>query len=269
MAELRIPRAHSDDWYDHLSTVQDGYYYPWESTLDPRNGESAFDAFVIENLSPDDVVLEVACGHGDFALSIAEQCQKVIAYDRVAAYIDIANRNKASAGVDNVEFLCHNALDVDGNVELPVANGSVSKIVCRLGPHHWIQDAKRACHKGAEVVALSPMEEPIPAWTSVLPHVMHYENSGRYSGSGSIHQSVDNRLHQAGLTLHGGWGFDVPETFADKTALYTMVTWGLPGDRSPLFEDVSEKLDIVFSRYAEPSGIVLRQCRYLWNAFVT
>ena len=268
MAELKIPRAHSDDWYDHLATIQEGYFYPWHSTLEPNNGAAAFDERVLENLTPEDVVLEVACGHGDFALRMAERCNKVIAYDRVAPYIDIAKSRQQESGVGNIEFLVHNALHMDGEVELPVEAASVTRIICRLGPHHWIQDARRVCRKGAELIALSPMEEPIPAWTSILPHVMHYENSGRYSGSGSIHQSVDNRLHQAGLTLYGGWGFDVPEAFADKQSLYTMVTWGLPKDKAPPFEDVSEKLDIVFSRYAEPSGIVLRQCRYLWNAFV-
>ena len=50
MAELRIPRAHSNEWYDHLATVEDGYYYPWSSHLGARNGEDAFQEVVDEHL---------------------------------------------------------------------------------------------------------------------------------------------------------------------------------------------------------------------------
>ena len=67
MTGLRIPRAHSNDWYDHLVTLQEGYYYPWESTLDPRNGAQAFEDMVMSSLSEDTVVLEVGCGWGGFA----------------------------------------------------------------------------------------------------------------------------------------------------------------------------------------------------------
>ena len=112
------------------------------------------------------------------------------------------------------------------------------------------------------------MEEPIPAWSSKLPHRMHYENSGRHSGTGSIHISVENRLHQAGLTLHSGWGFDVPEVFAEPAELFRMITWGLPAEEVPDYEDIGYKLDNIFETYAEPDGIHLRHCRYLWKALI-
>jgi len=112
------------------------------------------------------------------------------------------------------------------------------------------------------------MEEPIPAWSNKMPPKLHYENSGRHTGHGSIHQSVENRLHQASLSLDSGWGFDVPEVFSDPKELYRMITWGLPSDEIAPYDDIAYKIEGIYDKYAEAQGIVLRHCRYLFRAFV-
>ncbi len=267
MAELSIPRAHSNSWYDHLATQQDGYFLPWESVVGERNGEQAFLDLVVEHADSTYRVLEVACGHGEMMLSLADQFGEAVAYDRIPSYIELANAAKAELGIRNVDFLLYDAAHPElDKIVLPVDADSVDLIVCRRGPLHWIEDALRVCRDGAWVIALNPMEEPIPAWSSKLPHLLHFENSGRHTGSGSIHQSVENRLHQAGQTLHSGWGFDVPETFETPRELYRMISWGLPENERPPFEDIQHKLDAIFDRYAENEGIVLRHCRFLWRA---
>lgn len=267
MAELNIPRAHSNSWYDHLASIQSGYYYPWGSRVGDMNGEDAFIALVQNLLTPDSVVLEVGCGHGELAMEISSQCQHILAYDRVQSYIDLAISTRDEQNISNIEFKCYDALDPNHDeLALPADQDSIDLIICRRGPLHWIADAKRICRDGAMIVALNPMEEPIPAWSSKLPHKLYYENSGRHTGSGSIHQSVENRLHQAGLTLHSGWSFDVPEVFADRRELYKMITWGLPRSEIPTFEDLDYKFDAIYDKYAEPDGIVLRHCRFLWQA---
>ena len=267
MAELNIPRAHSREWYDNLARVQDGYYYPWKSRIASGNGEEAFIDLVNKNLSPDIRVLEIGCGHGELSLSLAANCDSIVAYDRVPSYIGLAKKLQTIQQVRNIEFLCYDATDGD-EIRLPVEDESVDLIIGRRAPLHWIADARRVCKPGALLVALCPMEEPIPAWSSKLPKKMHYENSGRHTGSGSIHQSVLNRLHQTGLTLHSGWGFDVPEAFEDPKELYTMIAWGLPSEEVPGFDDLSQKFVNIYDKYAEDQGIVLRHCRYLWQAFV-
>lgn len=267
MAELRIPRAHSNSWYDHLATVQEGYYYPWQSVVGDKNGEDAFVDLVLEHLTGNECILEVGCGHGELALKLAPHCESIVAYDRVAPYVDLANAAASAGNVKNASFLVHDATDTDlEHPGLPVNDQSIDLIICRRGPLHWIEDAARACKPGSWVIALNPMEEPIPAWTNKLPQKLHYENSGRHTGTGSIHQSVENRLHQAGLMLHSGWSFDVPEVFEDPFELYRMVTWGLPDDDTPEYEDIKYKIDGIYDTFAEASGIVLRHCRYLWQA---
>ena len=267
MAELYIPRAHSNSWYEHLATLQAGYYYPWNSEIGERNGEQAFLELIEEYKGTAVNVMEVGCGHGELALSIADQYGHVTAYDRIPSYIELANKSKADTGTGNVEFLCYDAQNPElHQTTLPARTDSVDLIICRRGPLHWIEDAARVCRDGAWIVALNPMEEPIPAWSSKLPHLLHFENSGRHTGTGSIHQSVENRLHQAGLTLHSGWSFDVPETFGSTHELYRMITWGLPPRKIPSYEDIRYKLDAIFDRYGEKDGIVLRHCRFLWRA---
>jgi len=55
------------------------------------NGEAAYLTLVKQHLTAESKVLEVACGHGDVALEIAGSCKHVVAYDRVASYIDLAS----------------------------------------------------------------------------------------------------------------------------------------------------------------------------------
>lgn len=267
MAGLNIPRAHSNTWYDNLARVQDGYYYPWRSIIGDHNGEQAFIDMLMAHLTGNTRVLEVGCGHGDLALQLAPHCASITAYDRVQSYIDLANRNKDAAGIDNVNYVCYDMLDPAlSKPALPVEDNSVDLIIGRRAPLHWIGDAGRVCRPGATLIELNPMEEPIPAWSSKLPTKLHYENSGRHTGTGSIQDSVENRLHQAGLTLHSGWGFNVPETFTDPESLYTMLSWGLPAAEIPSYDDLEIRLNGVFERYADDQGITLRHCRFLWKA---
>ena len=74
---------HSPAWYDRLATLQDGYYYPWNSHVATLNGEDAYLDLIQQHVTLDKDVLEIGCGHGEVAISIAHQCRSIIAYDRV------------------------------------------------------------------------------------------------------------------------------------------------------------------------------------------
>ena len=109
MAELNIPRAHSNSWYDHLATLQQGYFYPWHSVIGNRNGEQAFLELIADYGGNSVNVLEIACGHGEMTLTIADQYGHITAYDRVPEYIDLANQAKTIRSVSNVDFRCYDA----------------------------------------------------------------------------------------------------------------------------------------------------------------
>ena len=83
-------RPHAPEWYDRLSTLQQGYFYPWKSQLAPRNGEDTFLDVVHQYLAPTTDVLDVGCGHGAVALELSPHCRSILAYDRVERYIQLA-----------------------------------------------------------------------------------------------------------------------------------------------------------------------------------
>ncbi len=225
------------------------------------DGEQAYLDLVRGKLGPTSQIMDVGCGHGGVALLLASDCDHIVAYDRIHSYVEVAQRNAQAAGATNVSYLTHDARSSeDGGIHLPAEDQSLDMIISRHGPLHWIAYAGRVLRPGGAMVGLMPMEEPIPAWTSKLPQILYYESSGRHTGTGSIHQSVENRLHQAGLTLHSGWGFDVPEIFSEPRQLYNVVTWGLPQDRIPDYDEVSHRFERVFETYTEPRGELTADC---------
>ena len=94
-------RPHSNEWYDRLSQFQEGYYYPWKSTIADGNGEDAYVALVRKHLSRDKDVLDMGCGHGELTLEFAADCRTIVGYDRVAAYTRLAGRLAQDRGIKN------------------------------------------------------------------------------------------------------------------------------------------------------------------------
>lgn len=166
---------HSNEWYDRLATLQDGYFYPWRSRLGSGNGEQAYLELVDVHLTPATDVLEVACGHGEHALSIVSKCRSVSAYDRVRPYVDLAERNRLARAITNVTFVCHDssAAANGGGVVLPGDDNSYDLLIRRRGPFHWIEDAVRVARSGAVLVMLCPdgtnvLNSQI-AWRHLIP----------------------------------------------------------------------------------------------------
>ena len=56
-------------------------------------------------LSPNDTVLEIGAGTGEFALAAARHCQKVYAVDLSPGMLRYAGKKAASRAISNVEFL--------------------------------------------------------------------------------------------------------------------------------------------------------------------
>ncbi len=86
---------HSNAWYDRLSGMQQGYFYPWKSGVGDFNGEEAYMDLVRRYLSADKDVLDIGCGHGDVAVEITAHCRSVFAYDRISGYIELAQAKAA------------------------------------------------------------------------------------------------------------------------------------------------------------------------------
>jgi len=260
-------RPHSNEWYDRLATMQDGYYYQWGSHLAPWNGEDNYLDLVHQHLHADLAVLDVACGHGEVALNIAPHCRSVLGYDRIASWIERAQQTAQAQGLTNATFVCHDSSrDANGGqARLPGEEGAFDLLICRRGPFHWVEDARRVARPGAVLLMLVPDARPLPPWNDWLPETL------RQIPVGDPHwarTSIEQRLAIGGLALHSWWSFEVPEWFPGPTQLYDFLTWGWTADEVPAFAEVQPILERIFADYGRPQGVELRHRRYLWKAVV-
>jgi SAM-dependent methyltransferase len=259
-------RPHSLAWYDRLATLQSGYYYPWKSILPALNGEDTYLEMVAQHLFPEADVLDVGCGHGEVALDFASRCRSILAYDRVADYICLAEEARQRRGVTNVLFLCadSSAEANGGKPRIPAEPASFDLLISRRGPINWIEDARRVARPGAVLIQLNPQPLPAPAWNGELPEPLRIPPPM----VGPFREVIEPRLALSGLELHSCWSFDVPEIFPDPRELYVFLSWGfLPGE-VPAYAEVQADLESLFARHAGAGGLVLRRERFLWKAVV-
>jgi SAM-dependent methyltransferase len=258
-------KPHSPAWYDRLAGRQAGYYYPWQSSLPPFNGEDVYLELVRQHLQPDLDVLEAACGHGEAALEFAPLCRSLLAYDRVPAYIQLAEQARQKAGIENVKFVCHDSSTEanGGQPRLPGEPNSVDLVISRRGPLHWILDARRVCRRGAALIQLNPLPVPPPAWNAALPEGLRFPEE-----AGQMIPAVEHTLTEAGLHFHSRWTFITPEWFPEPEQFYLFRVWGEAAEDVPSFPEVQEDLKRLFARHAEAEGLAVQRGRFLWKAVI-
>jgi SAM-dependent methyltransferase len=258
---------HSSLWYDRLTTLQKGYYYPWRSMLPTWHGEDVFRSLVALHLQPSSDVLEVACAHGELSLEMAASVRSVVAYDRTAGYIRLAQESAQAQGIHNVTFLLHDSSTEanGGQAHLPGSEGSFDLLVCSKGPFHWIEDARRIARPGASLLMLVPDVTPPTVWSDLLPEALRWQAADDPNWA---RPAVEQRLASVQLNLHSWWSFDVPEIFPTPQDLYDWRTWGAASDEVPAYADVVSDLERIFQQHAGPQGLEIRRHRYIWKAVI-
>ncbi len=256
-------KPHSPEWYDRLSTLQSGFYYPWNSKLPVLNGEDVFLSRLGDIVSPKKDVLEVGCGHGELALQIAASCQTILAYDRVPAYIELAQASAVQQKASNVTFVCaDSSIATNRQARIPAGEQLFDVIYSRRGPLHWIDDARRIARPGAILLQLNPAPPPPPIWNKSLPKAFQLPEFA----APTMEQTVRERLAQNNLTIHSCWTFQVQETFPTPEDLYTFITWGHdPTDVPPLMQ-IAPTLNSIFQDYGTPDGLDVPFGRFLWQS---
>lgn len=254
---------HSPAWYKQLAKVQQGYFYPWKSTVSPFNGEDAYLELVKAHLYPNLDVLDAGCGHGEIALEIAPLCHSVFAYDLVEDYIALTQTAAEKRNLENIQFVCANssAKANHGKPKIPAKDNSIDLFISRRGPLNWLADAKRVAKPGATMIMLTMLETALPVWHELLPKDLSFP----FPTSGSMLAEVQRRLETSGFILHSHWTFDVPEVFENPKDLHTYLTWA-NFINAPSFETTESVLETIFEQYAGSQGLVLPHRRLLWKA---
>lgn len=262
------PSPHSPEWYDRLATMQEGYWYPWNSKLGKWNGEDEYLTLVHEHLGPELELLEVACGHGEVALELASQCKTIVAYDRIPSWIEHAQHAAQEQNLHNATFLCHDSsLDANGGkARLPGTEESYDLLICRRGPFHWVEDAHRVARPGATLIMLVPDDRPIPLWNDLMPEAFRFTHVP--DDPNWARKSLERRLATARLTIHSWWDFDVPEYFSTPEYFYEFLIWGYAPGEKPTYDEVAPALERIFAAHAGSDGLEIRHVRHLWKAVV-
>lgn len=125
-----------------------------------------YDERVIDTLSDrigldgSQTVLDVGTGTGFVAAGLAPHASKVLALDYSPAMLDVARRNLAELGVDNVDFI-----ESDLGT-LPLADQSVDAAVANMVVHHvaepaaMLREMARVTRRGGWVAVTDEVEHP-------------------------------------------------------------------------------------------------------------
>jgi SAM-dependent methyltransferase len=260
-------RPHSSAWYERLSTLQTGYFYPWRSQLGNGNGEDAYLALVRQYVRSDIDVLDVACGHGEVCLDVAPACRSVLGYDRVAAFIELAQQGAAERQRLNATFVCADSSPESnaGRARIPASDDSFDLIICRRGPFHWVEDAQRVARPAARLIMLVPNATPATPWSASLPDPLGWSDSDDPLWA---RDRLSARLAPSGLAIESYWICVVPEVFTNVEELYRWRAWGWTPEEVPPLEAVRPILERIFREFSGPDGLTVRHSRFLWTATV-
>jgi SAM-dependent methyltransferase len=261
-------RAHSTAWYERLAKQQEGYYYPWQSTIAAGGGEAAYTELVRQHLSTERDVLEVGCGHGRDIIAFAPLCRTMRAYDQVDRYASLARQAAGAHGIDNVTIRCHNssADHNHGQVKVPAPAAAIDVVISRRGPTNWIEDVRRCCRPGAVLLQLHPLA-PVTQyeWQGELPEGLGPGLPEDDPDTG-MHQRVQARLAKVYLAIHEYWIYDVAEGLHGPRELYRLLTFGNAPEEVPSWPQSEAALTQIFERHAAAGRLELRNRRLLWKA---
>lgn len=161
-------KPHSLEWYRQLSEQHGAYTYPWHSTLTVPNGESIFDKEVMDKIQ-NKKVLDVGCGHGEFALNCSAVAKEVIGFDITDRFIDKANENKKS----NLSFVVGNSKH-----GLPFKQEEFDCAYIRKGPTSAYLLLHQVVKKGGIVLGLHPGDDSGRELPMLFPNLFTRNNTG-------------------------------------------------------------------------------------------
>jgi SAM-dependent methyltransferase len=196
---------------------------------------------------------------------MAASVRSVVAYDRAADYIRLAQESAQEQGIHNVTFVVHDSSTQanGGQARLPGTDESFDLLVCSKGPFHWLDDARRAARPGAILLMLVPDFTPLTPWTVLLPEALRWQ---AMDDPNWARLAIEGRLAAIQISLDSWWSFDVPEIFPTPQDLYDWRTWGTTPDEVPAYADVASDLERIFQQYASPQGLAIRRRRSIWRA---
>ncbi|MFK7693741.1 class I SAM-dependent methyltransferase [Paenibacillus sp. HJGM_3] len=135
----------SQPFYSRLMEETGGYIYPWQSQFDEPTAEMILAQHICAYISNQSRVLDVGCGHGEFANQFAARAREVIGIDLIEGFIATANKNRKT----NSRFLV-----VHADNKLPFPDDYFDAAYTKKGPTSWYREANRVVKPGGLVCGL-------------------------------------------------------------------------------------------------------------------
>ncbi len=107
--------------------------------------------FAACEMTPEDSLLDVACGSGEFAIFSAPQIKSAAGVDISDRMIELARLNAIQRNISNITFLCHDIASI------PLEDKSFSIVTCKSAFHHVydydnvMNEMIRCCENGGKI----------------------------------------------------------------------------------------------------------------------
>ncbi|MBA4394416.1 MAG: hypothetical protein C0407_12765 [Desulfobacca sp.] len=125
MAEQKVARDQFNRQAERFSN--------WSITKNTEYMERYFDFL---GLTPEDHLLDVACGSGEFSIFCALRISSVQGIDISDNMIALAEKQATRAGVHRARFICHQV------EKMPFKDQSFSAVICKSAFHHFEDSQK-------------------------------------------------------------------------------------------------------------------------------
>ena len=200
-------------------------------------------------------VLDVGCGHGEFALRWSEVAEQVVGIDAASEY--------SRSDVDlpaNVSFVTTNTKEA-----LPFSDGAFDVVYNRRGPTSAYLDVKRVLLPGGRLLSIHPGDAGVNELAEIFP-----EWCGSPPASETpILDVLKQRLEQGGLS-HAE--IETVTSVAYLHAPIDVLQMILFGQTTALIEEVRSRdlpeITRRFERHATEAGLATTFVRYLVRATV-
>jgi len=88
-----------------------------EKGLHPKHRLQLYHQFFVDNITSENIILDIGCGNGDLSYNLAQKAKKVLGIDILGEGI---NKAKAAYKRDNLQFITGNAVDYDFGAQFDV-----------------------------------------------------------------------------------------------------------------------------------------------------